>query len=114
MVRMRLSLFSSCMALAFPRFMSFVVEASAAAPVEPAPVAVAPDVATEAAAVAVSQAATSDAAPATVTVEVPAQHVSLIKRAVALLEKGEAWITDNVHAGIQTLENLTGDVEKKL
>jgi hypothetical protein len=44
--------------------------------------------------------------PATVSVEVPAEHADLLQRAVALLQKGEAWLKDNIEAGISTLENL--------
>lgn len=53
-----------------------------------------------------ANAAASDEAPASVAVDVPAQHVSLIQRAVALLEKGEQFVIDNVEAGITTLESF--------
>ena len=43
--------------------------------------------------------------PATVSIEVPAQHVSLLNRAVALLAKGEQTIVDNLHAGVTMLED---------
>lgn len=44
------------------------------------------------------------AAPVTVTV--PAEHADLLQRAVALLEKGEQWVKDNIEAGVTTLENM--------
>lgn len=43
--------------------------------------------------------------PATVSIEVPAQHVALLNRAVALLAKGEQTIVDNLHAGVTMLED---------
>lgn len=46
------------------------------------------------------------APPATVAVDVPVEHVDLIKRAVALLERGEQWVADNIHAGISHFEGI--------
>jgi hypothetical protein len=86
----------------------------AAAPVAP-PVdtpAVAPSDA--AAATAEAQAATSDEAPATVSIDVPAEHVSLLNRAAALLSRGESWIKDNIEAGISHFENIVADAKKDL
>lgn len=44
--------------------------------------------------------------PATVTVEVPAEHADLLQRAVELLKSGEQWVKDNIEAGVTTLEGL--------
>lgn len=44
--------------------------------------------------------------PQTATVEVPAEHQSLIERAVALLKKGEQTVVDNFEAGVAMLEGL--------
>lgn len=52
-----------------------------------------------------TQAGASDETPATVSIEVPAQHVALLNRAVALLAKGEQTIVDNLHAGVTMLED---------
>ncbi len=41
-----------------------------------------------------------------VTLEVPAEHESLLKRALALLERDEAWVKDNIEAGIAHFENI--------
>lgn len=80
-----------------------------AAPIAPiAPTDAAP-ASTEPAIVETKQADQSDEQPATVAVDVPAEHVSLIKRAVALLERGEQWITDNIHAGISHFEGIVGE-----
>lgn len=85
----------------------------AAAPVEPAEAAaqVANDTATAAAADAAADTAeatqaASDEAPATVSIDVPAQHQSLLERAAALLEKADSWIVDNIEAGIAHFEGL--------
>jgi ABC-type nitrate/sulfonate/bicarbonate transport system substrate-binding protein len=51
----------------------------------------------------------STPASATATVEVPAEHEGLVQRVVALLERGEAWIKDNVEAGVTHFENMFGD-----
>lgn len=53
-----------------------------------------------------AQAAPEVEPPATVTVEVPAEHVNLLQRAVELLKSGEQWIKDNIEAGVTTLEGL--------
>lgn len=49
------------------------------------------------------------ATPTTATVTVPVEHAALIERAVKLLERGEQWIVDNIHAGVTTLEGLLSD-----
>lgn len=59
-----------------------------------------------AAAVAEGAQAASDEAPATVSVEVPAQHLSLIERAVALLKREEQFVIDNIEAGISHFEAM--------
>jgi hypothetical protein len=46
------------------------------------------------------------AAPATVPVDVPAEHEDLLQRAVALLKKGEQFVVDNIEAGLSALEAL--------
>lgn len=47
-------------------------------------------------------------APATVSIDVPAQHQSLLERAAAVLEHAEGWVVDNVEAGIKQLETMLG------
>jgi len=42
-------------------------------------------------------------------VSVPVEHESTVSRLLALLEKGEQWIVDNVEAGLKTLENMFAD-----
>lgn len=44
--------------------------------------------------------------PAAVTVTVPAEHADLLQRAIALLEKGETYVKDNIEEGIAMLEGL--------
>lgn len=61
----------------------------------------------DAAAVSPEAAALVDApATATATIEVPAVHVSLFERVVALLKKDEQAIVDNIHAGVSALEAM--------
>lgn len=48
-------------------------------------------------------------AAATVTLDVPAEHASLLQRALALLERGESYIKDNIEAGITHFEALFKD-----
>lgn len=46
------------------------------------------------------------AQPTTVAVTVPAEHLSLVTRLLAVLEKDATWVKDNVEAGITHLENM--------
>jgi hypothetical protein len=53
------------------------------------------------------------AAPApTTTFEVKAEHANIIMRAIALLERGEKWIADNIEAGITHFEGIVNVGEK--
>lgn len=52
-------------------------------------------------------------APATVTVEVPAAHETLVQRVLALLEKDATWLKDNIEAGLTHFEGLFGDDASK-
>lgn len=79
-----------------------------AAPVDPTPPA---EPATGAGATAdaaqdVKEAGASDEQPASVAVDVPAEHVGLLTRLVAVLKRDEQWIVDNIHAGVVQLENI--------
>jgi ABC-type nitrate/sulfonate/bicarbonate transport system substrate-binding protein len=47
--------------------------------------------------------------PTHTDVSVPVEHESTVSRLLALLEKGEQWIVDNVEAGLKTLENMFAD-----
>lgn len=47
-------------------------------------------------------------AAAPVTIEAPAEHQSLLERAVALLKTGEQYVIDNIEAGLSTLEQMVG------
>jgi hypothetical protein len=49
---------------------------------------------------------TQDQAPATVTVEAPAEHEDLMTRIAALLKDAEADIVDNMKAGFEWIENM--------
>lgn len=49
---------------------------------------------------------TANADTPTVTVTVPAEHADLLQRAIALLEKGETYVKDNIEAGVTMLEGL--------
>ena len=49
---------------------------------------------------------------APVAVTVPAEHVSLVERILAVLQHDAGWIKDNVEAGLVNLENALG-IEKK-
>lgn len=49
---------------------------------------------------------TANADTPTVTVTVPAEHADLLQRAIALLEKGETYVKDNIEEGIAMLEGL--------
>lgn len=49
------------------------------------------------------------AAPATVAVDVPAEHATLVQRVVALLEKDATWLKDNIEAGLTHFEALFSD-----
>lgn len=49
---------------------------------------------------------TANADTPTVTVTVPAEHADLLQRAIALLEKGEQYVKDNIEAGVAMLEGL--------
>lgn len=49
---------------------------------------------------------TANADTQTVTVTVPAEHADLLQRAIALLEKGEQYVKDNIEAGVTMLEGL--------
>lgn len=42
-------------------------------------------------------------------VVVPDAHVNTVARIVALLERGEQWVLDNIEAGVGTLERLLKD-----
>jgi hypothetical protein len=46
------------------------------------------------------------ATAATVTVEVPAAHETLVQRVLALLEKDATWLKDNIEAGLTHFEGL--------
>lgn len=60
----------------------------------------------DAAAPADAQPVAPDASTATATITVPAAHVSLFERVVALLKKDEQTIVDNIHAGVSALEAM--------
>jgi len=45
---------------------------------------------------------------APVTLEVPAEHADIMQRALSLLNRGEQWVTDNIHAGIKHFEDIFG------
>jgi ABC-type nitrate/sulfonate/bicarbonate transport system substrate-binding protein len=45
--------------------------------------------------------------PVTTTVEVPAEHQTIVERFVALLKNGEQWVVDNVEGALAHFENLT-------
>jgi hypothetical protein len=109
MANVRFSLLSTAIALIYPaRFAYYVVDdTAAAAPLDqPAGDAAPADPVGDAAAVAESAQSTSDEAPATVSIEVPAQHQSLLERAAALLSRSESWIADNIEAGISHFEAM--------
>jgi hypothetical protein len=98
----RFSLFRSALTVALTSFVYRAVEdapAAQAAPVAPLPVEAAQDA--------------SDEAPATVSIDVPAQHQSLLERATALLSKDIGWVKDNIEAGLTHLENMFKDDEAK-
>jgi hypothetical protein len=42
----------------------------------------------------------------TTPVEVPVEHVSLLKRLLSLLEKDATWVKDNVEGGLTMLEGM--------
>lgn len=52
-----------------------------------------------------AEAAQQDQAP-TVTLDVPTDHLGLFQRIVTLIESGEQWVLDNIHAGVTTLEGM--------
>jgi hypothetical protein len=39
-------------------------------------------------------------------VEVPVEHVTLVKRVLALLEKDATWLKDNIEAGVTHFEGM--------
>lgn len=45
-------------------------------------------------------------APATVSVDVPAEHESDVQRFVTLLKSGEQWVVDNVKAALTHFEGF--------
>lgn len=48
----------------------------------------------------------AQAPPATVSIDVPPEHASIVSRLLAILKSGERWVIDNVEAGIGHFENL--------
>ena len=48
----------------------------------------------------------------TASFSVPVEHADLLERILNLLNTGEQWVLDNIHAGVTTLEGLLPGADK--